>query len=434
MTNNEEMERKLYRHKRRVRNQIISYVVLLILLIGLIIGGIIGIRKLISVINDKKQAEELQKQLEELSETEGEQPTVEAPMESTEPEEEVDWLEEIVTPYIAEMTPESKVAALFMITPESLTGTATVVRAGDTTKEKLNEYPVGGLVYFSHNIEDEAQLREMLQNIKNWKSPIFLGVDEEGGAVSRVAESGLAENVGSMAEVGAAGEAAVREAGSTIGSYLAGYGFNVDFAPVADVVAEGNTTIGDRSFGADTNTTASLTAAFVEGLQGNGVSACLKHFPGLGDVGEDMHDGKASTEKTLENFTERDFPVYQAGIAAGADFVMVSHLSVPNITGDDTPSSLSEKMVTEILRGQLGYQGIVITDAMDMKAITDNYESGEAAVKALQAGVDMILMPDDFQVAYDGVMEAINNGTLTMERIDESLQRIFRVKLRDRLE
>ena len=131
---------------------------------------------------------------------------------------------------------------------------------------------------------------------------------------------------------------------------------------------------------------------------------------------------------------EKDFPVYQAGIAAGTDFIMVSHLSVPNVTGDDTPASLSEKMITEILRGQLGYQGIVITDAMDMKAITDFYEPGEAAVRAILAGADMILMPDDFEAAYNGVLEAVNNGTLSQARIDESLQRIFRVKLRDRVQ
>ena len=435
MAYDEDMDRKIYRHKRRVRNQIISYIVLLVLLIGLVIGGIIGIRKIMSIINDKKQAEELQKQLDELSQQEEDQAVVEPPVESADIEEDIDWLEEIVTPYIAEMTLESKVAGLFMITPEKLTDTATVIRAGDTTKEKLAEFPVGGLIYFSHNMQDEAQLTEMLQNTQSWQGPIFLGVNEEGGAVSQVAESGLEENVGKMADIAASGDTeAARGAGSTIGGYLAKYGFNVDFAPVADVTEEGGTFIGERSFGSDTGQTASMVSAFIEGLQGNGVSACMKYFPGLGDIAEDMNDGKVSSEKTLEAFMEKDFPVYQAGISSGVDFIMVSHLSAPNITGDDTPASLSEKMITEILRGQLGYQGIVITDAMDMKAITDSYEAGEAAVKAIVAGADMILMPEDFQAAYNSVLEAVNNGTLSEGRIDESLQRIFRVKLRDRVE
>lgn len=437
MANNSgDMDRKIYRHKRRVRNQAIAYIVLFIILAGLIVGGVIGVRKVMQIINDKKQAQELQKQLEELSESEDDQATVEAPVDAPLPEEgNVDWLEEIVTPYIAEMNLESKVAGLFMITPEKLTDTATVIRAGDTTREKLREFPVGGLIYFSHNIQDEAQLTEMLQNTQNFQGPMFLGIDEEGGIVSRIADSGLAENVGSAADIAASGDVqATRDAGSAIGGYLSKYGFNVDFAPVADVIEEENAFIGERSFGSDTAQTASMAAAFVEGIQGSGVSACMKHFPGIGDTTEDMHDGKVSSEKTIENFTEKDFPVYQAGIAAGVDFIMVSHLSVPGVTGDDTPCSLSEKMITEILRGQLGYQGIVITDAMDMKAITDYYEPGEAAVKAIAAGADMILMPDDFQEAYNSVLEAVNNGTLSVARIDESLQRIFRVKLRDRVE
>ena len=192
--------------------------------------------------------------------------------------------------------------------------------------------------------------------------------------------------------------------------------------------------IGSRSFGSDPNLVAPMVAAAVEGMQSSGVSACLKHFPGLGDTVEDTHDGMATTEKSLEDFNAIDFPVYQAGINAGADMVMVSHLSAPNVTGDNTPASLSEKMITEILRGQLGYQGIVITDAMGMTAITDYYTADEAAVKAVQAGADMILMPEDYETAYNGVLEAVNNGTLSEERINESLRRIFRVKEKNAVE
>lgn len=433
---NDEIERREFRHRRRVRNQIISYVVLGVFLVSLVLGGIIGVNKLIAGMKDRKQAEELQKQLEELSQAEQEPQVVEAPVESVEDYGEIDQLEEIVNSSIAEMPLEDKVAGLFIITPEALTDTDVVIRAGDTTKEKLGQHAVGGLIYFSQNIKSADQLTEMLSNTRSWsKYSIFLAVDEEGGRVSRVAESGLAENVGSMADIGAAGDAAkAQEAGAAIGSYLSGFGFNLDFAPVADVVTEGNTIIGDRSFGSDTNMTASMVSAMVQGMQGAGVSACLKHFPGLGDTAEDTHEGMAATDKTLEDFTAVDFPVYQAGINAGADFIMVGHLSAPNVTGDNTPASLSGKMITEILRGQLGYQGIVITDAMNMSAITEYYTADQAAVMAIQAGADMILMPEDFEAAYNGVLEAVRNGTLTEERIDESLRRIFRVKRRDRVE
>lgn len=442
MANNEEVDveaevdRREYRRKRRVKNQIIAYTALAVFLIAVIVGGIIGVSSVMKSVNDKKQAEELQKQLDELSQMQEEQAVVEAPSESAEPVEEIDYLDEIVNASIAEMPLEDKVAGLFMITPEALTDMTTVVRAGDTTREKLSERAVGGLIYFSQNIENAEQLTEMLSNTRSSsKYPILLAVDEEGGTVSRVAQSGLAENVGNMSEIGSTGDAAkAQEAGTTVGSYLSGFGFNMDFAPVADVVEEGNTIIGERSFGTDTNLVASMVSAWVEGIQSTGVSACLKHFPGLGDTTEDTHEGMAATEKSLEDFAARDFPVYQAGIEAGVDFVMVSHLSAPNVTGDNTPASLSEKMITEILRGQLGYDGVVITDAMNMTAITDYYTADEAAIKALQAGADMILMPEDYETAYNGVLEAVNNGTLTEERINESLRRIFRVKRKDKVE
>ena len=364
----EETDRRVYRHKRRVRNQVICYIVLALVMIGLIVGSIIGIRKIMSVISDKKHAQELQKQLEELSKQEEEaQPVVEGPAEVSEPPQETatNYLDEIVNSCISEMPLEDKVAGLFIITPEALTGTDIVVRAGDTTREKLGEHAVGGLVYFSQNIKDSAQLTEMLQNTQSWrKYPVFLAVDEEGGKVSRVAESGLADNVGSMGDIGSGGDAAAaREAGAAIGNYLSGYGFNLDFAPVADVIAEGNTTIGDRSFGGDPNLVAPMVSAMIEGIQSTKVSACMKHFPGIGDTTEDSHDGMAVTQKTLEEFSATDFPVYQAGIEAGVDLIMVSHISVPNVTGDNTPSSLSGQMVNDILRGQRGYQGIVVTDA-----------------------------------------------------------------------
>lgn len=434
----EEMERKIYRHKRRVRNQIISYIVITVFLAALIAGGVIGVRKLMAMINDKKQAEELQKQLEELSEGDDTPPAVEAPQEETEPEPEgeTDWLENMVNDTIAGMSLEDRVAGLFIITPEALTGTDTVIQAGDTTRDCLAEHPVGGLIYSSRNIRDEAQLKEMLQNTRSFsKSVPFLVVEEEGGERSPVAESGLVENAGKMSDIGAGMDPeAARTAGSTIGGYLSGYGFNVNLAPVADLLVEGNSVVGERAFGADGGTISAFVSAFVEGSQGSGVSACLKYFPGMGDAQADATAGMITSEKTLEELTGTNFPAYQAGIMSGADFVMVSHLSLPNITGDNTPASLSGKMIAEVLRGQLGFQGIVITDAMNVAAITEYYTPDEAAVKALQAGADMILMPEDYGQAYQGVLDAVSSGAITQEQVDESLRRIFRVKLRDRLE
>lgn len=434
----EEMDRREFRRKRRVQNQVIAYISAVIMLAVILAGAGLGIRKGITAWNDKKEAQELQAQMEEMSANQEDQVVVEAPVETEEPvvEEEKSQLDEIVDACIAEMPLEDKVAGLFIITPEALTGTDVAIKAGDTTKEKLSQYAVGGLIYAKQNIKSADQLKEMISGTQGFsKYPLFIGIDEEGGSVSRIAESGLADNVGTMGDIGTSGDPSkAKEAGSAIAAYLSEYGFNLDFAPVADVILEGNSIIGDRSFGSNAGDDAAMVSACVEGLQEGDVSACLKHFPGLGSTTEDTHEGMATSEKTKEDFETTDFLSFQGGIDAGADFVMVSHLSVPNITGDNTPSSLSDKMITDILRGELGFNGIVITDAMDMKAVTDYYTSDEAAVKALQAGADMILMPEDFEAAYQGVLDAVNNGTLSEERINESLQRIYRVKYSDKVE
>lgn len=434
----EEMDRREFRRKRRVQNQVIAYISAVIMLAVILAGAGLGIHKGITTWNDKKEAQELQAQMEEMSANQEDQVVVEAPVETEEPvvEEEKSQLDEIVDACIAEMPLEDKVAGLFIITPEALTGTDVAIKAGDTTKEKLSQYAVGGLIYAKQNIKSADQLKEMISGTQGFsKYPLFIGIDEEGGSVSRIAESGLADNVGTMGDIGTSGDPSkAKEAGSAIAAYLSEYGFNLDFAPVADVILEGNSIIGDRSFGSNAGDDAAMVSACVEGLQEGDVSACLKHFPGLGSTTEDTHEGMATSEKTKEDFETTDFLSFQGGIDAGADFVMVSHLSVPNITGDNTPSSLSDKMITDILRGELGFNGIVITDAMDMKAVTDYYTSDEAAVKALQAGADMILMPEDFEAAYQGVLDAVNNGTLSEERINESLQRIYRVKYSDKVE
>ena len=429
-----ETDRREYRRARRKRNQLIAIIVVIVVGLALVAGGILGVTQLMKQLNDKKHTEELQAQLAELADSEP--AVVEAPVEEPQELTSDDYLNQIADSCIAEMSLENKVAGLFMVTPEALTGVDTVIQAGDTTKQKLSEYPVGGLVYFSKNIKSADQLKEMLDTTRNTMIyPVFLAVDEEGGSVSRVAGAGLADDVGDMSEIGSTCDPEkAKEAGTTIGTYLSQFGFNVDFAPVADVVSAENAVIGNRSFGSDPNVVGTMVAAEVQGLQESGVSACLKHFPGIGDTTTDTHDEKAVSEKTLEDMQQTDLPAFQSCIDAGADFVMVSHMSLPNVVGDDTPCSLSGAVISDLLRNQLGYNGIVITDALDMSAITDSYSSAEAAVKAIEAGADMLLMPENFEEAYQGVLDAVQNGTISEDRINESLKRIYRVKYRDRIE
>lgn len=429
----EEAERRAYRHRRRVRNQIIVYLVIFFLVVAVAGGGFAIGRKVFSVVQQKRQEAEKEKAEKEAAEEEPpeEEMVIDTPEPAEEePEEEEDLLGGLAESYYSEMPIETKVAGLFMVTPESITGVKTATKAGDGTQEALNQYAVGGLIYFGQNILDKEQITTMLSSTASKSSyPIFLAVDEEGGDVSRVANSKVeVTKVDDMAAIGAGGDASkAAEAGATIGSYLKEIGFNVDFAPVADVAVEGSA-LGNRSFGSDPQMVGEMVAGAVGGIEGAGVSACLKHFPGLGSTTEDTHDGRVEITKSLEEMRASDFVPFRAGIEAGADFVMVSHVAAPALDEDNVPSSLSKKVITDFLRGELGFEGVVITDALDMTAITEYYPPEEAAVMALEAGADMLLMPEDFEKAYNAVLAAVQDGTISEERIDESLDRIYRVK------
>lgn len=433
----DEDDRRAYRHRRRIRNQIISYSVVLVILAAIVAGGVAVGMKISSHLQAKKEAEALAAQQAEEEAQAASEIVIDTPETITdEPEE--DYLGEVVDAYISEMPIEDKVAGLFVVTPESITGVSAAVQAGNGTQEALNQYAVGGLIYFDKNISDKEQITEMLSNTTTMsKYPVFLAVDEEGGSVSRVANSDVEViQVDDMATIGATGDTAqAYESGVTIGAYLKEIGFNVDFAPVADVVPEGgNDVLDDRSFGSDPQAVGDMVANMVEGIEGTGVSSCLKHFPGIGSATEDTHDGRAETTKTLDEMRQTDFVPFRAGIEAGADFVMVSHVTASAVDEDGLPSSLSKTIMTDVLRDELGFEGVIITDALNMTAITDYYTSEEAAIKAIEAGADMLLMPEDFNKAYDALLAAVQDGTISEERIDESLRRIYRIKCADKLE
>lgn len=429
--------RRMERHKRRVRNQILAYVTVVLVLVLIGVGGYFGVSSLINRIPKPVEEDPVAAQLSELAEAE-EEIVIEAPEVEVEETTPQDYLEEIITSCLSEMPLEDKVAQLFMITPEALTGVNTATKAGDGTKDALNQCAVGGLVYFSKNIVDKEQLMEMLANTKNAsKYPMFLAVDEEGGEVSRVANSKIeVTKTDSLLTIGESGDASTaKQSGETIGTYLSELGFNLDFAPVADVVTDAKESdIGERSFGADPAVTGEMVANMVQGIEEAGVSACLKHFPGIGDSKDDSHETRVEIEKSLEELKETDFVSFQAGIDAGVDFVMVSHATLTEADDSNLPACLSKTVVDDYLREELGYEGIVITDALNMGAITEYYATDEACIKALQAGVDILLMPDDFETAYEAVLAAVEAGDISEERIEESLRRIYRVKFADKVE
>ena len=336
------------------------------------------------------------------------------------------------------MTTEEKAAQIFFVTPEAITGVQTVTAAGDATKAALEKYPVGGLVYFSANLISPEQTRTMLANTWAYsqevmKVPVYLGVDEEGGTVARVASNpafSVTQYQG-MRAIGDTGDPSqAYQAAQTISSYLKDLGFNMDFAPDADVITNPeNKVIGNRSFGTDPQLVGDMVSAAVKGFRDQAMASCIKHFPGHGGTKGDTHEGYAYTDRTVEQMESAELLPFRSGIEAGVEFIMASHISAPNTPAGDTPASLSSYILTDLLREQMGYQGLVITDAMNMGAISQQYSSAQAAVQAFQAGADMILMPENFTEAYNGILQAVQSGQITQERLDTSVLRILETKL-----
>lgn len=346
-------------------------------------------------------------------------------------------LDERAADKVASLTLEQKVAQLFIVRPESITGVDTATQAGPATEEALQTYPVGGIAYFQKNLLDPDQTATMLANVQAYSEeavglPLFTCVDEEGGTVTRIAGNpGFAiENVGDMADVGAAGDpAAAEDVAHTIGTYLHDLGFNVDFAPDADICGDPAVDVmALRSFGTDPQLVATMVEAQVKGFASANMLCSAKHFPGIGGVAGDSHEGAIVSEKTLDELRAFELVPFKAAIAADVPFIMVGHLSVPNATGDDTPASINPAIVTDLLRDELGYQNLIITDSMGMGAVGD-VAPEQVGVAALEAGVDIVLMPEDFVATYQGVLDAVHDGRLTEARIDESVQRIVKTKL-----
>lgn len=331
---------------------------------------------------------------------------------------------------LAEMSLEEKIWQLFFVTPEELTDGGTVTRAGEDTKNSIAARPVGGVVYFSANLEDQQQVTQMLSNIQSYSEiPLFLAVDEEGGAVQRIGTNDAlgGQAVGSMQSLGEAGDpSAVYSAGAALADNLSRLGFNLDFAPVADVSSGSDSVIGSRSFGSDAELCASFVGILTQSFRDRQIVSCLKHFPGYGSASSDSHTGSARLDKTLDELERCDLIPFRA--ALDTPFIMVCHLSCPAVTGDDTPADLSYAIVTDLLRNKMGYRNVIITDSHEMASITDLYGSGEAAVRAFEAGCDMILMPVDLQAAYDALLKSVQDGSIPESRVDESVRRILTVK------
>ena len=333
---------------------------------------------------------------------------------------------------IAGMSLHEKICQMFIVTPESLTGYDVVTASGETTKNCLAEYPVGGLIYFTQNLEDTDQTRSMLSDANSISLdlgglPLFLAIDEEGGDVARCADALGTTSFDPMYTYKDEGESTAYSNAYTIAKDISALGFNLDFAPVADTWSNpDNTVIGQRAYSDDFAETAKLVASAVKGFSEGGVYTTLKHVPGHGDTAEDSHYGTATSDKTLDELAQNEYLAFKSGIDAGADMVMMGHITMTAV--DQLPASVSKVMITDELRGKLGYDGVVVTDSLAMGAVADMYEPSELSVKVVQAGADILLMPADLDQAVWGLENAVESGQLSEERINESLRRILILK------
>ena len=414
--------------KRKKDKSIIALTVLSAFLITLdaVVGAYFIVKALknknseetVAVNGEFKETEPLTTETAITTETTTAEPT-------TEPKDELDL-------QIEGMSLHEKVCQMFIVRPEVLTDGADLTVASQATADRLKEYPVGGLIYFEKNLESQYQITDVIRTTKQYAEdagcvPLFYSVDEEGGQVARCADAIGTVALDSMYYYREMGTDAAMSNARMIAGDIASLGFNLDFAPVADTWSNpSNTVIGTRAYSDDFQETAQLVEAAVKGFKAGNMSCCLKHFPGHGDTAEDSHYSSAVSYRTADELRANEYLAFESGIKAGADMVMVGHITVPDL--DELPATLSSKIIQGELRGHLGYEGVIITDSLGMGAIANSYTDSEAAVMAVQAGNDILLTPDNLVEAVSGIEQAVNDGTITEERINESVKRILALK------
>lgn len=342
---------------------------------------------------------------------------------------------------LAAMTTEQKVAQLLVAGIEG-------AQPGEDAVQAIRDYQVGGVILFGRNVESAAQLAGLTNGLKALNgdyTPLFLCVDQEGGRVDRmppeVNDLPSALAFGSIADPEARMDACFA-LGQTLAAQCAAFGFNMDFAPSLDIWSNPeNTVIGDRAFGTDAATVTGAANETALGILSGGVIPVAKHFPGHGDTAVDSHYGLPVVDKSLAELEELELRPFRQAIDTtcvygtyGGDTsipaVMVAHILLSQVD-PDYPASLSHKVVTGLLREEMGFDGVVCTDDLTMGAVSNTYGMGEAAVLAVEAGCDLLLVchgADNLTAARDALLEAVVNGRISVERLDESVYRILALK------
>jgi len=292
---------------------------------------------------------------------------------------------------------------------------------------------LAGVTLYGMNIEDHRQLAALTARLRTATPEPVIAIDEEGGDVTRISHQAGSDYPGNAA-LGAIDDVELtRSVYAALGADLAALGINLNLAPAVDVnTAAGNPVIGTRSFGADPDLVARHAAAAVTGMQSAGVAACAKHFPGHGSTTQDSHLVLATVDAPLSLLRARDLPPFEAAIAAGVRAIMPSHLLVPELTGD-LPASLSRRALTDLLRGELGFTGVIVSDGLEMQAVSERYGIPEAAVQAVIAGTDLLCLGRDqdhliLLAVKAALMAAVRSGRLPGERLEEAAARVAELR------
>lgn len=364
----------------------------------------------------------------------------------------VEQMDAIIEQKLADMTLEQKIGQMLQVDFRQWNGQDHTVLS-DEVANIIDKYDLGGVILFAENVKETAQttklvhdLQEVVKTDESNDVPLLITVDQEGGIVTRL---GTGTNLpGNMAIGATRSSEYAYNTGKIIGSELNSLGINVNFAPVLDVNNNpANPVIGVRSISSDPSLVGELGSSIMSGIQDQGVSATAKHFPGHGDTATDSHYGLPVVDKSLEELEQTELAPFKTAISQGIDMIMTGHIGMPQIESEvvnssqgefPLPSTLSDDVITGILREHLGYDGVVITDALNMKAISDNFSESQAVIKTINAGVDIALMPTilrseadvyKLETIINDVINAVNSGEISMNRIDDSVKRVLKLKL-----
>jgi len=362
-----------------------------------------------------------------------EQPAEEEKAALEKPEDNGQTEEEILRSIMKTMSLEEKIGQLFILQFRNNRDGSPLQKVDENLSRFIRDFEPGGIILFRENIVDNRQVESLISNLQSLsRIPLFISVDEEGGLVSRLGKVPKVDvtllppalSIGDKNDAGLA-----YNAGLVLGRELRAIGVNMDMAPVADVNTNpDNPVIGSRAYSSDPRTAGEMVSEVIRGFHKYNIASVIKHFPGHGDTSFDTHVGTVVLPFNRDRLNRVEFIPFEYGIAAGTDAIMTAHIVMSGISNLPLPATLNPEIVSGIIRKELGFDGLVISDALNMGAISKNYTSGESAVAGIRAGLDILLMPEDSRSAFDALLEAVHRGDLSEKRIDESVYRILRTK------